>query len=925
MSVLKKELKELRAKVSKAGKEGSAAFKQMQDGVDELTHSVPGLGTALQTLANPAVGIAATAGAIALIAKNVHDANLELRPFVERSQLAAGELEVLRRQAERLGSEDGLEGVTDVLQEFSLRAAEFQATGAGPAADAIKALGLNIEELLALPAKERFIELVGVLQDMEDQAERTFRADELFGGSWERIAGVVNESRPAFEAAVANMQGLEEATTKAYNASLKFDENVRKIQDGIDTAVVNSLGAAFDYVATRMDIAEQIERRQQETGKGSAIIRRELEQEARNLNMTLEAYIQLVKDVVETQHAETDGLNDLAEEVDRTGLAYHNLTDELSMLDETLANPDAYAEAQRQLEKTAQKADTLREALDLARLAYLKMGSESDHLYSGALVDQALAPYRPGTGPGLADQTFEELAGIDDVEPDAVFTSRAAQDALRLRTAQDEIRRGNQRRTIARRAAAQAAAGGREAAPGLTPLQQATRAYTQGMERLALSTNQAIENAQNTLDELPALVERQKSQRAAFNRELAADVREQLADIDAEFGRRGHEGREGSRFDALQQRFEGPLTGQFARIDRGRDAARGRATRRLNRQLQDLAEQHQDKLADIQRNGQRARLEAIEDFGQKAADIQRRSQWGREDLQREFDREIAKLSDDDALGRIALAEQLALDLEDLDRDERRALEENNIQRGRALADIEQETQQRLADERTDYRERVETAEADHQYALEEADRAHKEAMALAQALYEQALTELQTTALAEREAAVAKVAATAAEKKKAFEAGLQNDLLKIQTTAQNNRLSALDRYVKQAEAYALRYKQALENAGVDPTGPLPTIPEYTPPELNGGGNGNTIPVLDSGGIAMQRQLAMLAANNRPEVVMPLAELPRLLAQLPATMGGDYRDGGGKAPTIQIGTLYGFNDFVRNVARANYELERRGYN
>ena len=45
----------------------------------------------------------------------------ELRPMIQRSGIMAESLQVLTKAAERLGSEDGLEGVTDSSQELQIR------------------------------------------------------------------------------------------------------------------------------------------------------------------------------------------------------------------------------------------------------------------------------------------------------------------------------------------------------------------------------------------------------------------------------------------------------------------------------------------------------------------------------------------------------------------------------------------------------------------------------------------------------------------------------------------------------------------------------------------------------------------------------------------------------------------------------------
>ena len=63
-------------------------------------------------------------GGLTSAVKKIIDTERGLRPMIERSGLAAESLQVLTQAAERLGSEDGLEGVTDSSQELQLRMSE---------------------------------------------------------------------------------------------------------------------------------------------------------------------------------------------------------------------------------------------------------------------------------------------------------------------------------------------------------------------------------------------------------------------------------------------------------------------------------------------------------------------------------------------------------------------------------------------------------------------------------------------------------------------------------------------------------------------------------------------------------------------------------------------------------------------------------
>ena len=61
--------------------------------------------------------------------KSLIDTEKELRPMVERSNIAAESLQVLAEAATRAGSEDGLEAVVDSAQELQLQLGEIALTG----------------------------------------------------------------------------------------------------------------------------------------------------------------------------------------------------------------------------------------------------------------------------------------------------------------------------------------------------------------------------------------------------------------------------------------------------------------------------------------------------------------------------------------------------------------------------------------------------------------------------------------------------------------------------------------------------------------------------------------------------------------------------------------------------------------------------
>lgn len=130
----------------------------------------------------------------------------ELRDFSRTAGVAAEELQLLGLIAERSGG--SAEDVTDAFRELQLRLAEAAALGSGPAVDALGLLGVSLDDLSGLEAADQFALLRDRISAVEDPAQRLFLAEELLGGSSERLQAVLAPTAAEF----ANLRGEVEAT-----------------------------------------------------------------------------------------------------------------------------------------------------------------------------------------------------------------------------------------------------------------------------------------------------------------------------------------------------------------------------------------------------------------------------------------------------------------------------------------------------------------------------------------------------------------------------------------------------------------------------------------------------------------------------------------------------------------------------------------
>ena len=193
----------LGGQAEKSGGRVQKSFNGAGNSVKGLAGQIPGVGGALSSLTSPAgiatVAIGAVVAGIGAAVGKVTSLEKELRPMIQRSNLSAESLQVLSKAANVLGSEDGLDGVTDSAQELQLRLAEASQDASGPAVAAFEKLGLSSADLIEASPEESFLAVITALQAVTNASDKKFLADELLGGSSEKLSGVINASSEEFQ------------------------------------------------------------------------------------------------------------------------------------------------------------------------------------------------------------------------------------------------------------------------------------------------------------------------------------------------------------------------------------------------------------------------------------------------------------------------------------------------------------------------------------------------------------------------------------------------------------------------------------------------------------------------------------------------------------------------------------------------------
>ena len=254
------------------------AFGKLGKEVDNALGKIPIIGSSLAALPGPAkavaAGIALVGFALAKMVGRIVDLEKALRPMVERSGLASDSLQLLAKAAEVAGSEDGLEGVTDSAQELQLRLAEVVQDGTGPAKEAFEKLGISAQDLIDKSPEDMLLAVVAALQNVTNEADRKFLADELLGGSSEKLAGLLNLTNEELGNQLQHladtgdfMSGEALADAKAYSGSVDELKNsfgsmatqIGSVLIPILTGLVealNSMGKGLDWVAKVMGWAK---------------------------------------------------------------------------------------------------------------------------------------------------------------------------------------------------------------------------------------------------------------------------------------------------------------------------------------------------------------------------------------------------------------------------------------------------------------------------------------------------------------------------------------------------------------------------------------------------------------------------------------------------------------------------------------------
>ena len=145
----------------------------------------------------------------------------------------------------KAGVQFGIDGddMADVLRELQLRLGEAAAAGSGPAVEAMELLGLSWDDLEGKSPREQLILIAEALLGVEDQSQRLFIAEELLGGSFERLQPIILGGDKALRAFIQAEKDATVATDEQVESLVEARRALTEFLGDAETLGIRVLGA----------------------------------------------------------------------------------------------------------------------------------------------------------------------------------------------------------------------------------------------------------------------------------------------------------------------------------------------------------------------------------------------------------------------------------------------------------------------------------------------------------------------------------------------------------------------------------------------------------------------------------------------------------------------------------------------------------
>ncbi|WP_339145453.1 MULTISPECIES: hypothetical protein [unclassified Sutcliffiella] len=241
--------------------------KKAADSLHKTEGKAGKLGKGLQKMGKFAVGAgaliggAAVAGGAAMFAlgtKVAHNAD-RLLDLNSATGMSTDEIQRWEKATRIAGVSQ--EAVTNASKKLN-KSMETLTTSGGKGADAMAALGISVDDIANMDADERMNVLTEALSGVEDKTDRAKLGVDIFGGSWEELAPIVDLGAEAMENAKNSANIIsEDDLKKANDFRIKTEEMKDKLDFFTNTVglkVIPVLNTFMDWIMKHMPTIESV-------------------------------------------------------------------------------------------------------------------------------------------------------------------------------------------------------------------------------------------------------------------------------------------------------------------------------------------------------------------------------------------------------------------------------------------------------------------------------------------------------------------------------------------------------------------------------------------------------------------------------------------------------------------------------------------
>jgi hypothetical protein len=230
----------------------SAGIKGIQKAGEQANSALGGMGKILGSVTGGvlALGAGLSAAGVVAFAKGAIDAADNMRDLSQKTGASVEMLSKFGQAANMSGT--SIDAVGGAMVKLSRGMAEAAATGKGPAAEALRTLGISAVDASGKirGADQVMLEVSQRFERMPDGAQKAALAVQLFGKAGADMIPMLNEGRQAIEGLAATMSTEFANKADAYNDSLAATQAVfGQIGMEIANQLLPYLSSAVDWIS----------------------------------------------------------------------------------------------------------------------------------------------------------------------------------------------------------------------------------------------------------------------------------------------------------------------------------------------------------------------------------------------------------------------------------------------------------------------------------------------------------------------------------------------------------------------------------------------------------------------------------------------------------------------------------------------------